>query len=42
MVSRVTLIVNSISSGAPKCPLGAMSLRAQVKGLQSHLGTTLA
>lgn len=39
---KVSLNVNSISSGAPKCPLGGKSLKARVRELQSHLGTNLA
>lgn len=39
---KVSLNVNSISSGASKCPLGGKSLKAQVRELQSHLGTNLA
>lgn len=39
---KVSLNVNSISSGAPKYPLGGMCLKAQVRELQSYLGTNLA
>lgn len=38
---KVSLSVNSSSSGVPKCPLGATPLRGQGRGLQCLLGTKL-